>query len=106
MAIHRTHSKITGAPDYDSPEFWDHRFATGCDVGEWLNSGDVLIDTVLSDLHHRPHLYSPGDAPRVLHLGPGISQLGQKLRDACLERHWFGNGILVSLQYHSFPTIY
>ncbi|CAI7596082.1 unnamed protein product [Penicillium manginii] len=94
MALHRKHYKITGAPDYDSPEFWDHRFATGCDVGEWLNSGHVLIDAVLTDLGQRAHLKSPGNPPRVLHLGPGVSHLGQKLRDACLERRWTANGIL------------
>ncbi|OQE27232.1 hypothetical protein PENSTE_c004G04070 [Penicillium steckii] len=94
MAPQRTHSKISGAPDYDSPEFWDARFATGSDVGEWLNSGDVLIDAVLSDLNQRPHLHAPSEAPRVLHLGPGVSQLGRKLRDACLEKQWAGNGIL------------
>ena len=99
MAPQRTHSKISGAPDYDSPEFWDARFATGSDVGEWLNSGDVLIDAVLSDLNQRPHLHAPSEAPRVLHLGPGVSQLGRKLRDACLEKQWAGNGILVSLRY-------
>lgn len=94
----RTHTKITGAPDYDDPEFWDDRFATGRDVGEWLNSGNALVDAVLSDLDHRVQLRlkSPGEAPRVLHLGPGVSQLGPKLRDACLDRRWAGNGILVS----------
>ncbi|KAJ5557371.1 hypothetical protein N7494_001286 [Penicillium frequentans] len=83
--------KVTGAPDYDNPDFWDDRFATGQDVGEWLNSGEALIDAVVSDLESRPVR-----RPRVLHLGPGVSQLGLKLRDACVERHWNGNGIVVS----------
>ncbi|CAI7586200.1 unnamed protein product [Penicillium pancosmium] len=94
MAPHRTHYKTTGAPDYDSPEFWDHRFATGRDVGEWLNSGHVLIDAVLSDLEQRTHLHSPGHSPHVLHLGPGVSRLGQRLRDAFLEQRWSADGIL------------
>ncbi|KAJ5657302.1 uncharacterized protein N7484_000951 [Penicillium longicatenatum] len=81
--------KVTGAPDYDNAEFWDDRFATGRDVGEWLNSGEALIDAVVSDLESRPVRQ-----PRVLHLGPGVSQLGLKLRDACVERHWKGNGIV------------
>ncbi|KAJ6003340.1 hypothetical protein N7451_005887 [Penicillium sp. IBT 35674x] len=81
--------KVTGAPDYDNPEFWDDRFATGQDVGEWLSSGEALIDAVVSDLESRPY-----GRPRVLHLGPGVSKLGLKLRDACVERHWNGNGIV------------
>lgn len=92
----RTHTKIAGAPDYDNPEFWDVRFATGQDVGEWLNSGETLLETVLSELERRPGLEG-GGSPRVLHLGPGISQLGTKLRDAYIERRWPGNGIVVSL---------
>jgi hypothetical protein len=95
----RTHTKIAGAPDYDDPEFWDFRFATGRDPGEWLNSGEALLDVVLSDLEER----RPGfkGAPRVLHLGPGVSQLGTKLRDACTERQWMGSGIVVSLIHRS-----
>ena len=89
----RTHTKVTGAPDYDSPEFWDTRFATGQDIGEWLNSGETLVEAVLADLDRRPGFDS--DAPRVLHLGPGVSKLGPKLRDACSERNWKGNGIVV-----------
>lgn len=90
----RMHNKLAGAPDYDDPEFWDFRFATGRDVGEWLNSGEALLDVVLSDLERRPDVEG---APRILHLGPGVSQLGMKLRDACTERDWMGSGIVVSL---------
>lgn len=90
----RMHNKVAGAPDYDDPEFWDFRFATGRDVGEWLNSGEVLLDEVLSDLERRPDFEG---APRILHLGPGVSQLGMKLRDAFTERDWMGSGIVVSL---------
>jgi hypothetical protein len=79
-----------GAPDYDDPAFWDFRFATGRDVGEWLNAGEALLDVVLSELERRPGF---DGAPRVLHLGPGVSKLGMKLRDACLARQWMGNGI-------------
>ncbi|KAJ5919393.1 hypothetical protein N7466_010336 [Penicillium verhagenii] len=81
--------KVTGAPDYDNPVFWDDRFATGRDVGEWLNSGEALVDAVVSDLESRA-----SERPRVLHLGPGVSQLGLKLRDACTKRDWMGNGIV------------
>ncbi|KAJ5584791.1 uncharacterized protein N7459_004591 [Penicillium hispanicum] len=88
----RTHTKVPGAPDYDEPKFWDTRFATGQDVGEWLNSGETLIDAVLSDLENRPGFEH--DTPRVLHLGPGVSKLGLKLRDACVDRDWTGNGIV------------
>ena len=90
----RTHPRIAGAPDYDSPGFWDVRFAKGQDVGEWLNSGEALLETALSELERRPG--SQGETPRVLHLGPGVSQLGSKLREAYLERSWRGNGIVVS----------
>lgn len=89
----RQHTKVTGAPDYDSPDFWDTRFATGQDVGEWLNSGEALLDAVLGDLENRPGIEG---LPRVLHLGPGVSKLGAKLRNACVERQWKGNGIVVS----------
>ncbi|KAL2010207.1 hypothetical protein VTN00DRAFT_6014 [Thermoascus crustaceus] len=87
----RTKKKITGAPDYDDAAFWDTKFATGQDVGEWLNSGEGLIEAVLSDLERRP---LPSGRPRVLHLGPGISKLGTKLRDAFVRRGWMGNGIV------------
>lgn len=90
----RTHTKLTGAPDYDSSEFWDAKFATGRDVGEWLNSGEILLEAVLSDLRRRPRF--EGGSPRILHLGPGVSKLGVKLRDAYAERQWKGNGIVVS----------
>ncbi|KAJ5097854.1 hypothetical protein N7532_004855 [Penicillium argentinense] len=82
-ASDRSHRKTKGAPNYDDPEFWDVRFATGRDVGEWLNAGDALVDAVLADLDHRTGF--EGGAPRVLHLGPGVSKLGPKLRDACVE---------------------
>lgn len=94
MSSHRTHTRVTGAPDYNNPHFWDTRFATGQDVGEWLNSGEALIEAVLSDLEHRPGF--DAQTPRVLHLGPGVSKLGPKLRDACIQRQWKGRGIVVS----------
>ncbi|KAJ5256747.1 hypothetical protein N7478_012851 [Penicillium angulare] len=91
----RSHRKVTGAPDYDTPEFWDARFAQGQDVGEWLNPGQVLIDEVLSNLENRSRTSSGGQRkPHVLHLGPGVSQLGSKLREACLDRGWRANGIV------------
>lgn len=96
--------KVKGAPDYDDPGFWDTRFATGQDVGEWLNSGETLIETVLSDLEKRQPIESGSEEqrrPRVLHLGPGVSRLGSKLRDKFVERGWRGDGIVVS-----FPSAY
>lgn len=93
----RTHTKIAGAPDYHSPDFWDVRFATGQDVGEWLNSGEALLETALSELERRT-----GRSPRVLHLGPGVSQLGQKLRAAYSEREWTGNSIVVRFLFIRF----
>jgi hypothetical protein len=87
------HPKATGAPDYDEPAYWDAKFATGKDVGEWLNSGEILIDTTLSELARRPQ---PDAVPRALHLGPGISKLGTKLCEAFRERNWPGSCIVVS----------
>ncbi|KAE8155317.1 hypothetical protein BDV25DRAFT_135065 [Aspergillus avenaceus] len=86
----RTHIKLAGTPDYDDPGFWNKKFATGQDVGEWLNPGESIIDTVVSDWENR----STQESPRVLHLGPGISKLGTKLRDAFVARNWAGNGIV------------
>ncbi|KAF3384956.1 hypothetical protein F1880_003152 [Penicillium rolfsii] len=92
MSSHRTRNRVSGAPDYDDPHFWDTRFATGQDVGEWLNSGEALIEAVVSDLEHRANF--DAQTPRVLHLGPGVSKLGPKLRDACVQRQWKGHGIV------------
>ncbi|KAE8368113.1 hypothetical protein BDV27DRAFT_168492 [Aspergillus caelatus] len=92
MSNGKTHTKIAGAPDYDDPIFWDQKFATGRDVGEWLNSGENLVQAVLSDLDNRSFVQE--HAPRVLHLGPGISKLGAKLRDAFVDRNWKGSGIV------------
>ncbi|PYH42505.1 uncharacterized protein BP01DRAFT_385387 [Aspergillus saccharolyticus JOP 1030-1] len=88
----RTHTRITGTADYDDPVFWDNKFSSGRDVGEWLNSGEPLIDAVLSHLERRPALDEP--APRALHLGPGISKLGSKLCDEFIKRGWSGSQIL------------
>lgn len=82
---------MKGAPDYDEPEFWDTKFATGRDVGEWLNPGEALLEPVLAALDQRGH----GDEPSVLHLGPGISKLGMKLCDEFARRGWRGSGIVV-----------
>ncbi|PLB54033.1 hypothetical protein P170DRAFT_469503 [Aspergillus steynii IBT 23096] len=89
----RTHTKLTGTPDYDDPQYWDTKFATGRDVGEWLNPGESLVDAVVSDLETRSS-FAVDATPRVLHLGPGISKLGLKLRDAFTKRQWPGNGIV------------
>ncbi|KAI9925631.1 hypothetical protein ASPWEDRAFT_114128 [Aspergillus wentii DTO 134E9] len=90
-----SHTKTKGAPDYDDPEFWDVKFATGQDVGEWLNPGEVLLEAVLSDLERRHSTsLAAGARPRVLHLGPGVSKLGTKLCEMFVERGWVGNGIV------------
>ncbi|KAL2867661.1 uncharacterized protein BJX67DRAFT_75861 [Aspergillus lucknowensis] len=93
MPAGRTRATQTGAPDYDDPSFWDTKFATGQDVGEWLNSGEILLDSVISFLEQLP-VSERHTRPRVLHLGPGISKLGTRLRDAFVERGWGGNGIV------------
>lgn len=95
MSNARTHTKIAGTPDYDDPIFWDTKFATGQDVGEWLNPGENLVQAVLSHLDNRSFVQER--SPRVLHLGPGISKLGTKLREAFVDRDWKGSGIVVSL---------
>lgn len=100
MASHRTHTKTTGAPDYDSPQFWDARFAAGQDVGEWLNSGEALIDTFVADLEGRRPSLSGDHPPRTLHLGPGVSMLGFKLQEIYHQRRWKSCHILVC-----FPLI-
>ncbi|KAE8371187.1 hypothetical protein BDV26DRAFT_276612, partial [Aspergillus bertholletiae] len=92
MANGRTHTKIAGTPDYDDPTFWDRKFATGQDVGEWLNPGDHLVQVVLFELDNQPSVQAR--SPRVLHLGPGISKLGTKLRQAFVDRDWKGSGIV------------
>ncbi|KAL3428535.1 hypothetical protein BDV09DRAFT_181953 [Aspergillus tetrazonus] len=85
----------TGAPDYDDPSFWDTRFATGQDVGEWLNPGEVLLDALLSFLGSEPApTAAQPNTPKVLHLGPGISKLGSRVRDAFVARGWKANGIV------------
>ncbi|PYI27707.1 hypothetical protein BP00DRAFT_14433 [Aspergillus indologenus CBS 114.80] len=90
----RTHTKQTGTPDYDDPVFWDNKFSSGRDVGEWLNPGEPLIDAVMSHLDRRPALDEPAPSPRALHLGPGISKLGSKLCDEFTKRGWCGSQIL------------
>ena len=87
-------AKIKGAPDYDEAAYWDNKFATGKDIGEWLNSGDILIDAALSESDHRP---DPDATPRVLHLGPGISTLGTRLYKVFRGRGWSGSYIVVSV---------
>ncbi|EAW12390.1 uncharacterized protein ACLA_063580 [Aspergillus clavatus NRRL 1] len=83
--------RIKGAADYDEAAYWDTKFATGKDAGEWLNSGDILIDAALSELNRRPH---PDATPRVLHLGPGISTLGTRLCELFQGRGWPGSCIV------------
>lgn len=103
--------KVKGAPDYDDASYWDVKFATGQDVGEWLNAGDMLLDAAITELEQQQQqqsrITSTKEAsgvesrtstsinPRVLHLGPGISKLGSKLRDAFVRRGWNGSDIVV-----------
>ncbi|KAF7717781.1 Uncharacterized protein PECH_007378 [Penicillium ucsense] len=91
MSSHRTHTKIPGAPDYDSPQFWDARFASGQDVGEWLNPGEPLIDAFVKDLDGR---FAETGTPRTLHLGPGVSTLGYKIQDVYQQRGWMSWNIV------------
>ncbi|KAI9367342.1 hypothetical protein BJX61DRAFT_547572 [Aspergillus egyptiacus] len=93
MSTEKTRAKRTGAPDYDDPSFWDTKFATGQDIGEWLNPGEILIDSLVAHLEQNPVSEKPA-RPRVLHLGPGVSKLGTRVRDAFVERGWAGNGIV------------
>ncbi|BCR92071.1 uncharacterized protein ACHE_70914A [Aspergillus chevalieri] len=90
----RTHSNVKGAPDYDHATYWDIKFATGQDVGEWLNSGDAVLEAVLAGLEDRYGGSGMEIAPRALHLGPGISKLGTKLQEAFTSRGWLSNGIV------------
>lgn len=99
----RTYRKTTGTPDYDDPTFWDTKFATGKDVGEWLNSGDALIEAVMHNL--QTQLLTEEKKPKVLHLGPGISKLGARVRDAFTTHGWTGNGIVVGqVLEHPIPS--
>lgn len=78
-------------PDYDDASFWDRKFAAGKDIGEWLNPGEPLLGA-LADVDQ----WAPaGESPRVLHLGPGISKLGEKLSDEFVRRGWTGKSIVV-----------
>ncbi|KAL3486042.1 hypothetical protein BJX62DRAFT_242371 [Aspergillus germanicus] len=92
MSAGRTRAQQKGAPDYDDSSFWDTKFATGQDVGEWLNPGEILLDAAVSFLEQSAT--ATQNRPRVLHLGPGVSKLGIKVRDAFSERGWMGNGIV------------
>ncbi|EED16176.1 conserved hypothetical protein [Talaromyces stipitatus ATCC 10500] len=89
------HKMVKGAPDYDDAAYWDKKFITGQDVGEWLNEGDLLIERAMAELESRDVKKDiiPG-GPRVLHLGPGISALGSKLCEAFESRGWKGCDIV------------
>lgn len=96
--------RIKGAPDYDDAAYWDTKFITGQDVGEWLNNGDLLIERAVAELETRYGFTVPsgnvvnegGSAtPRALHLGPGISAVGSKLCQAFEKRGWRGSNIVV-----------
>uniref|UniRef100_A0A093XLB2 Putative LRR receptor-like serine/threonine-protein kinase n=1 Tax=Talaromyces marneffei PM1 TaxID=1077442 RepID=A0A093XLB2_TALMA len=98
-----TYKKVKGAPDYDDAAYWDTKFITGQDVGEWLNEGDLLIDRAIADLEkqYSPTIDNQGvtkddgiSTPRTLHLGPGISAVGSKLCEAFERRGWKGCDIV------------
>lgn len=108
---HTTHKKVKGAPDYDDAAYWDTKFITGQDVGEWLNEGDLLIERAIAELEtHFPFTVATENVvkegrsatPRALHLGPGISAVGSKLCEAFEKRGWKGSGIVVWLLQLSF----
>lgn len=101
-----TNKKVKGAPDYDDAAYWDTKFITGQDVGEWLNEGDSLIERAISELEiqYTPPLGNGSmmreaqtGSPRALHLGPGISAVGSKLCEAFERRGWKGCDIIVWL---------
>jgi len=108
-----TFKKIKGAPDYDDASYWDAKFITGQDPGEWLNEGVVLIDTAIRELEWQ-HSNCSNEAeeisqkqipgPRALHLGPGISSLGDKLYEAFVQRNWKGSDIFVWSPYNQSPV--
>ncbi|RAO72608.1 uncharacterized protein BHQ10_008620 [Talaromyces amestolkiae] len=100
---HTTHKKVKGAPDYDDAAYWDTKFITGQDVGEWLNEGDLLIERAIAELETQFPLIVANEnvvkegrsaTPRALHLGPGISAIGSKLCEAFEKRGWKGSGIV------------
>ncbi|KUL83069.1 hypothetical protein ZTR_11160 [Talaromyces verruculosus] len=95
--------KVKGAPDYDDAAYWDTKFITGQDVGEWLNKGDLLIERAIAELETQYNTPSIGNGsampdqmgtPRALHLGPGISALGSKLCEAFGRKGWKGCDIV------------
>lgn len=99
-----TYKKVKGAPDYDDAAYWDTKFITGQDVGEWLNEGDLLIERAMAELEtqYPSPLASEGVlnegrgvSPRALHLGPGISAVGRKLCKAFEMKGWKGRDIVV-----------
>jgi hypothetical protein len=110
----RTHKNVKGAPDYDDVAYWDTKFTTGQDVGEWLNEGDLLIDRAIAELEtqHSSGIVSEDVTkgkrctPRALHLGPGISALGSKLCEAFEGRGWKGCDIVVWLLKQSFIHVF
>lgn len=106
-----THKKVKGAPDYDDAAYWDTKFITGQDVGEWLNEGDLLIERAIAELETQYNTPSIGNGsatrgqigtPRALHLGPGISAVGSKLCEAFEKRGWKGCDIVVWLPTETF----
>ncbi|KAH8689104.1 hypothetical protein BGW36DRAFT_365635 [Talaromyces proteolyticus] len=94
--------RIKGAPDYDDAGFWDAKFVTGQDIGEWLNTGEVLLDATISHIEQKdPLLFAQSrnsaetrSRSRILHLGPGISTLGARLCTAFVQRGWRADGIV------------
>lgn len=98
-----TSKKFKGAPDYDDAAYWDNKFVTGQGPGEWLNEGTMLIDAAIIELEKRYSNCNVAEGisqkqaslPRALHLGPGISSLGDKLCDAFVRRDWRGSDIVV-----------
>lgn len=90
------------APDYDDAAYWDAKFLNRRDVGEWLNEGDLLIERAVAMLEKQftsktSEAGSYNVKPRALHLGPGISSLGDRLCLAFEKRGWTGYNIVVSL---------
>lgn len=66
----------TAAASFESPEYWDSRFARESTSYDWLVSPDILIEPLLSVLSR----YPKHPSPRVLHIGCGTSGLSCLLR--------------------------
>lgn len=107
---------IKGAPDYDCAQYWDAKFINERRVGEeardgiplavrrghveWLGSGQELATRAIAHLRRRDELHAvPShrqDDNRLLHIGPGTSDLIDWLAAEFEKNAWPTGGIVVS----------